>query len=194
MKPLFSGMLFFLFTAPVFADEISSAYTDLVAERDCKTVEKAEEGEGDWARMVCTGYAGLPVHLNYDDARESLYYGFAPDDGRGLAWESFSAFNSAGPKVEWRLAAEDGKPFATIHRWFVSDPDNPDKKVEVLVVSKVAAEKGSVGCTVGLVRASGRPDANAAARRIADDAARSFTCGKDAPVKEGSVPEFLRQE
>ena len=92
-----------LIAAPVSAGEISSAYTDLDTARDCVTFSAAAEGEGDWADMVCSGYRGYPVLIYYDDARESLFYGFPPGGDLAPAWESFSAFNSSGPTIEWRI-------------------------------------------------------------------------------------------
>ncbi len=179
------------------AGEISSVYTDLVAEKDCVTYAVAEEGEGDWANMTCAGYRGYPVLLAYDDARESLFYGFPP--AGDLPWESFAAFNSAGPKIEWRLASDGDQavPFATIHRWSVSGSENSDNKIEVLVVSKVAQMKERDGCVVGLVVASGNPKANDTARNIADEQARDFACGADERVQVSGgipLPEFSRAE
>ena len=60
------------------AGDISSAYTDLDWKKDCVTYAQAEEGEGDWASLACSGYRGYPVLISYDDARESLFYGFRP--------------------------------------------------------------------------------------------------------------------
>lgn len=177
--------------------EIISAYSDLNTEKDCSTFAAAPEGEGDWANMICAGYKGYPVVLYYGDARENVFYGFPPDGDLAPAWESFSAFNSSGPKVEWRI--EKGKgveiPFATIHRRVVSDPENPEKKIEVLLVAKVGQILERDGCVVGLVLASGNPKANDTARKIADEQARTFACGADERVIVGEpMPEFSRQE
>ena len=61
----------------------------------------------------------------------------------------------------------------------------------MLVVAKVGQLDGHQGCTVGLVTASGNPGANEAARKLADDRARSFACGSDKPVEIGGrVPAF----
>lgn len=180
------------------AGEISSTYTDLIAENDCVTYAAAEQGEGDWAKMVCSGYRGYPVLLTYDDARESIFYGFPPGGDLAPAWESFAAFNSAGPKIEWRLETNGDRsiPFATIHRWSVSNPD-PDKKIEVLIVSKVAQMAERDSCVIGLVVASGNPKANDTARQIADEQARNFACGADERVQVSddiALPEFSRTE
>lgn len=179
------------------AGEISSVYTDLVAEKDCVTYATAEDGEGDWANLACAGYRGYPVLIAYDDARESVFYGFPPTDN--LPWESFGGFNSAGPRIEWRIDTEGARavPFATIHRWSVSSAEDSEKKIEVLVVSKVGQMDARDGCVVGLVVATGNPKANETARRIADEQAPTFACGADERVHvsgDTALPEFSRAE
>ena len=180
------------------AQDIVSAYTDLVVEEHCSTFAYAEGGEGDWANFVCSGYRGYPVVLHYGDLRESIFYGFPPDGDLAPAWESFSAFNSAGPRIEWRIERKGGRetPFATIHRWFVSDADDAEKQVEVLVVEKVGQIHERQGCAVGYVVATGNTDANGKARRIADEQARDFACGDEPVIDAGSVPvpAFSRAE
>ncbi len=179
------------------AGEISSAYTDLNAEKDCTTFAAAAEGDGEWANMTCNGYRGYPVLIYYGDARESLFYGFPPGGDLAPAWESFSGFNSAGPKVEWRIDTEGGRaiPYATIHRWSVSDAEDSTRQTEVLVVAKVGQVDARDGCAVGLVLASGNPKANEMARRIADEQARDFACGADERVIVGDpMPEFSRAQ
>ena len=179
------------------AGEISSAYTDIDAEKTCSIFSANEEG-GEFANLACNGWRGYPVLIYSGDLRESVFYGFPPDGDLAPAWESFSAFNSTGPRIEWRIETEGSRsvPFAAIHRWFVSaDPENPDRQTEVLVVEKVGQMHERDGCAVGLVLATGNPKANEEARRIADDRARNFACGVDQRVVVGdSVPDFSRSE
>ena len=197
MRLMLSAALFFGAAATAGAQEIVSEYTDLLPDRHCSTFAAAEEGEGDWINMVCAGYRGYPVIIYYGDARESVFYGFPPDGDLAPVWESFSAFNSAGEKIEWRIERDGERetPFATIHRWTVSGPDGDDE-VEVLVVEKVGQIHGREGCAVGYVVATGNPDANEKARRIADGQARDFACGDQPVIDSGSVPlpEFVREE
>jgi len=40
------------------------------------------------------------------------------------------------------------------------------------------------------VTASGHPEANEAARKLADERARGFRCGTDTPVEIGRPPSF----
>ncbi|MBD0413999.1 hypothetical protein [Oryzicola mucosus] len=195
MRQFFAALLLFALSGSAEAEEIVSAYTEFDIDRDCAVTERATEGEGTFSNYVCNGYRGFPVILSVDDMRESIVYGFPGADK--TAWESFSGFNSAGPRIEWRLATYEGMelPFATIRRWFVHDPDEDDKKLEILVVSKIGQPGEADGCVVGLVMATGKPDANDMARIIADRQARDFACGADERVFVGEpIPEFSRQD
>lgn len=173
------------------AGEISSAYTDIDLEKGCSVFSASEE-EGPFANLVCNGWQGYPVLIFSGDLRESVFYGFLPD--ADLPWESFSAFNSTGSRIEWRIEKDGSRsvPFATIHRWSVNaDPEDPDRQTEVLVVEKVGQVDKRDGCAVGLVLATGNPQANEAARQIADERARDFDCGTDKPAVVGAgVPDF----
>lgn len=164
------------------AGEISSVYTDLVVERDCTTYYTAPEGEPSWDK-ACSGYRGYPVLLSHGDLRESMFFGFPPSARR--SWESFYGFNYAGSKIEWRVEAEGDRaiPFAAIIRWSIStNADHPEEVTQVLVVSKVAQMAERNGCVIGLVMATGNLNANDEARKIADEKARTSTCGIDKPA------------
>ncbi|QPC90249.1 hypothetical protein [Mesorhizobium sp. INR15] len=194
MRALLIPLVFAGLCQAAQAGAISSAYTDLDSKKDCVTYAQAAEGEGDWAELACSGYRGYPVLIAYDDARESLFYGFPPGGDMTSAWESFSAFNSSGAKIEWRIETTGDKavPFAVIHRWTVSNPEDEKKSTDVLLVAKVAQMDAREGCTVGLVLATGNPSANDQARKLADEKARSFACGKDKHTVIGNVPPFGR--
>ncbi len=197
MRSLLTLPVVALLCAPAAAADIRSEYTDMDIETSCSAFAVAEEG-GDFASFVCPGWRGYPVLVHVADLRESVFYGFPPS-GVEPVWESFAAFNSTGPKIEWRIETEGERqvPIATIHRWFVSDPDDPEKKTEVLAIEKVGQVGVGEGCTVGLVVASGNAKANETARRIADEQARDFACGADERVivsAEVALPDFDRQE
>jgi hypothetical protein len=183
--------------SPAAAAEFTSEYSDLDLAGGCSTFALVEEGAS--IGQVCPGWGGYPVIVNGGDLRMSVFYGF-PKAADDTTWESFVAFNSVGPKIEWRIEVDGEKkvPFATIHRWFVNDdPENPDAKTEVLVVEKVGRLGEGDGCAVGLVMASGNPQANDTARRIADEQAHGFVCGADERVIVGgdiAMPQFDRQE
>ncbi|MEX0343465.1 MAG: hypothetical protein AB3N20_00980 [Rhizobiaceae bacterium] len=194
-----TGLLFLLaFIAPLRAGEISSEYTKLNTETDCTVFSSASEGDGDWANLTCNGYRGYPILIYYSDLRESLHYGFPPSGDLAPKWESFGGFNSTSGTIEWRIETDESgpRPFATIHRWTVSDV-NGDGEIQVLVVEKVAGPGGD-GCVVGYVVATGNGNANQAARDVADDYARDFSCGFDETVvHEGSValpPVFVSEQ
>lgn len=171
-----------------------SVYTDIDGRNSCITVDQAQEGDGDWATLVCSGYKGVPVIIDYGDARESVSYGFT--DGAKRAWESFDGFNAAGKKVEWRILRDGEKtiPFATIVRWSVADPEDEEKQVEVLVVSKVGQLVERQACVVGLVMATGNPEANVMAREIADQQVDAFSCGDQRTLVGEPMPSFSRQQ
>ncbi|QPC85848.1 hypothetical protein GA830_03205 [Mesorhizobium sp. NBSH29] len=199
MRTFPAALMVILVSAPALAGEISSEYTDLDTVKDCVTYATAAEGDGEWANLACAGYRGFPVLLSYNDARESLFYGFPPAGDVAPAWESFSAFNSSGPKIEWRVEAFGDRkvPFATIHRRNVSSPEDSDTKIEVLVVSKVAQMVERESCVIGLVVATGNSSANEMARKIADEQTLTFVCGADQrTVVSGDIelPEFSRTE
>jgi hypothetical protein len=192
MRALLIPLVFAGLCQAARAGDISSVYTDLDWKKDCVTYAQSGQSDGDWADLACSGYRGYPVLIAYDDERESLFYGFPPGDMTSV-WESFSGFNSAGPKVEWRVetTGETAVPFAAIHRRSVSNPENAGK-TEVLIVAKVGQMEARDGCTIGLVLATGNPGANDQARKLADEKARTFACGKDHHTVIGNVPAFGR--
>src|SRR5262245_49990470 len=136
MRVLTAGLLLLGLAPAANAEEIISVYTDIDIQKNCTTFDINEEG-GEFANFACNGYGGYPVLIYSADLRESVYYGFPRTDEH--VWESFSAFNSSGPKIEWRVSRDGNRtiPFATIHRWSVSDPEDSENKTEVLVVAKV---------------------------------------------------------
>lgn len=185
--------------APAQAQTMSSVYTELNVEKSCTVFAKAEEGDGDWASLVCDGWRGYPVLIQYSDLRESLFYGHPPAGDMAPAWESFGAFNNTGPTIEWRLErrGDDQIPVATIHRWFVSDPENADENVQVLVVEKVGQPYERDGCAMAYVVATGNANANEKAQDLADKLATSFECGSDQPIIDAGnvpLPDFVHYE
>lgn len=194
---LIAGLVMAALATPLAAAEMTSEYTDLDLTKTCTFVSASSDGD-DSGEAVCPGWRGYPVILSFGDARESVFYGFPPTGDP--VWESFSAFNASGPKIEWRIE-KDGEravPIAVIHRWSVnSDPEDSTKKTEVLVVEKVGQVGVGDGCAVGLVVATGNPKANETARRIADEQARDFACGGDERVlvsEDVAMPQFDRQD
>lgn len=188
MRNSLIGLAFLAGAGPAAAAEISSAYTELDLGRDCAMVAAAGPDDGDWQDFACSGWRGYPVLLSTADLRSSVFYGFPPTGDR--PFETFAGFNGAGPRIEWRIESDGDRSttFAAIHRWTVDEAEG--RRTEVLVVAKVGQPEGRQGCTVGLVTATGYPDANEAARKLADERARSFACGTDRPVEIGQPPSF----
>ena len=155
------------------AGEITSVYSDLDLKK-CKALELyADEGEGGvWA---CKGIAGFDVLYLEGDLRG--YIAFGPE-GRSqcTSAQTFGAFNSPGPKIEWRM--ENGKPIATILRWFTDNGSGEaNAKQNWLVVSKL---NGRDACRTALIDTK-YPEANSIARAKADGKAHTFNCEKDVP-------------
>lgn len=164
--------LFLLGTLPASAGEITSVYSDLDLAR-CQVEKPADEADG--GEWLCEGMPGQKVQIWEGDLRNFVAFGeWAP--AHCASMQTFFAFNSLGPRVEWRLAG--GKPFATILRWKTDRGDEtPDAKQDWLVVTKL---DGRDGCHAAYIDA-GLPNANELAREAADNVARSFKCEKDIP-------------
>ncbi|MGB8315332.1 MAG: hypothetical protein WCE69_12695, partial [Aestuariivirga sp.] len=155
------------------AGEITSAYSGLDLKK-CKALELyADEGEG--GIWECRGIKGFDVLYLEGDLRG--YVAFGPDArGQCTSAQTFGAFNSPGPKIEWRM--ENGKPIATILRWFTDNGSGEaDAKQNWLVVSKL---NGKDACRTALIDTK-YPNANGVAREKADRNARSFNCERDMP-------------
>ena len=177
---------------PVAANAAESVYSKLDFDTGCTWKKpESEEEEQMGGEAVCKGLEGYPVYFAESDLRQYTAYGPATDP---FAFPTgFGQWNSVNETIEWRL--ENGKPFATIHRWFI-DNISPDtgaaeeaSRGQVLIISTVAdpdappAER--VSCVVGLVDALENRDANVLAREVADDYANGFRCGVDKPAFYG---------
>ena len=153
----------------------------------CKTL--AHEEEGPSITLQCAGYKDLPVYFKEGDLRQSQAYGPMSKAYIDSAFETFSPFNHSGATIEWRLGA-GGTPFAAIARWFVSDPQQTNgvdtRYGQILVVATVATAENPTSCVVGYVDALENKDANTRARKVADEEAAGFTCGKSEPQWHGT--------
>jgi hypothetical protein len=171
-------------SAPATGQTIESAYTTFDAKK-CKH-ERGKDVE-DYGAWECPGYRGLRVLLSAGDQRMYVTFGPRKKDDIALS-QTFPGFNSVYEgTVEWRLEKQpNGKtrPFATILRWNVrAEGDVKQSTGRALVVTRLGP--GGV-CHVGYVDARANPDANELARRIADEHARTFRCGKDKRVVLGN--------
>lgn len=179
----------FLFLAAALAATAAKANESVYTERDldaCKTL--SEQAEGASVSLECAGYRDLSVYFKESDLRQSQAYGPIGKPWLDEAFESFGPFNHSNARIEWRLAA-GGTPFATIVRWFVSDPDTAGETDvrygQVLVISTIATRKTPASCVVGYVDALENGNGNALARQVADTEATGFTCGRDEPRWHG---------
>jgi hypothetical protein len=153
----------------------------------CKTLSQTDEGPS--ITLQCDGYKDFSVYFKEGDLRQSQAYGPIDKVWLDEAFESFGPFNHTNAKIEWRLGA-DGKPVATIVRWFVSDPETTSDVTtrygQVLVVSTVATAENPTSCVVGYVDALENKDANTLARKLADEEAHDFACGLGEPQWHGT--------
>lgn len=176
---------------PVFG----SSYSTITA-MNCWSDGKKETD--DHLSRVCRGKSGLVVSIDVVDMRQTVSIGHnlaeAAKEPAAEAW--FGPFNSAAPRIEWRMAGSE--PFAIIQRWQIADPSNQDKggrlhDKALLVVTRLSP--GGV-CHVAYVDVAANPDANDLARQAADESARSFACGKDQVKvigKSGRAAELAMQ-
>lgn len=184
------GMAFVLgvLTAPAAGQPVDYVYTTFDAKKCKHRKGTAPEDYGSW---LCPGYERIPVRLSAGDQRMRVTYGNWKDDLAGS--QTFPGFSNAYEgTVEWRIekdASGKPRPFATILRWNLTtaaDVEKASGPIEssgrVLVVTRLGP--GGV-CHVGYVDARANPDANALARRIADEHARAFKCGKDKRIVLG---------
>ena len=179
-------------SAPAAA-QIESVYTSFDA-RKCRH-EKGREVE-DYGSWLCPGYQNLRVLLSAGDQRMYVTFGPWKKDALAAA-QTFPGFNDVYQgTVEWRIDTSGAKPkpFATILRWNIVTPTDRDNATgpikpsgRALVVTRLGP--GGV-CHVGYVDAKANPDANALARRIADENARTFKCGKDKRIVLGKVGDL----
>jgi hypothetical protein len=158
------------------AQTFGSSYTSTAA-KNCR-VKKTEP---DGSISICRGKAGLVVIVSEDDLRQTVTVGRNQKaaENEPAASSGFGPFNFTTDTVEWR--AIDGKPFAIIQRWHISDNSETDKNGRpigrgLLVVTRLPP--GPV-CHVAHVDVHANPNANDLARKMADEFARDFKCGKD---------------
>jgi hypothetical protein len=157
------------------AGEITSVYSDLDL-KACKALELYNgQDNGEGGVWECKGIEGFDVLYLEGDLRG--YVAFGPEArSQCTSAQTFGAFNSPGPKIEWRM--ENGKPIATILRWFTDNGSGEaNAKQNWLAVTKL---NGRDACRVALIDTK-YPDANSIARAKADGKAHTFNCEKDVP-------------
>jgi len=183
-----------LTAGPLTAHAATSVYTSASIDKGCEKVGTSSAEDTDMGNMSlkCKGYKDYSFHFNAYDNRESTYFGYLSKDILDDAGETFETFNYIGDKIEWRLDGR-GVPRATILRYVIqnlnpdtSEPDS-DHEGQVLVVSRVGQPDDMTGCVVAYVDARENKDAHEVARKLADEKAPTFPCGKEKPVFHGKI-------
>jgi hypothetical protein len=180
--------------SPAAAQSIGSAYTDY----DTKTCShKAGREVEDYGEWRCKGLNGMAVLVDAGDQRMTMSFGPRAKN-EPAAGQTLQRFNDVyKARIEWRFARAAGgriQPFAAIVRWSTVLPDEsageadtPGPKTasgKVLVVTRL----GPRGvCHVGYVDALANRNADALARKIADEHARPFRCDTDKPIIVGET-------
>lgn len=173
---------------PASADNITSAYSDLNIEKDCKFYLSHDQG----GQAKCPGYKDYSVHFAEGDLRQMVQFGFVEKPFEN--WQSFAQFNRVHNVIDWRL--NNGKPYAAILRWFIENADpqtgSPTKAYEgqILVISTVGTNQHPYSCVVGYVDARANKNANKMAHEIADNLAADFQCGKDRAKYHGKKSKY----
>lgn len=152
----------------VVAQTNRSVYTPL-GDKDCRKIKSAEAGD-DGYEGRCRGTAGYSLLLSEGDLRQNITVITPQGKQHSLdLWSVVSGgFSSVGPKAEWRVATENGKPVpvALIIRYNASeDPESPNKITSYLAVAKITLTSICVTDKI-----SPGPKANEDARRAADAA------------------------
>lgn len=164
------------------AAEMTSAYTKIALDQCTRTAFSEEEG---WVSYACEGYGGVMVQVAEGDLRALISYG--PDAANErAAGQTFPLFNTTGETIEWRL--RDGKPVATILRFYIDAPDIA--KGQVLVVTQLGLGQT---CHIAYVDAGANEEANELARAAADRLAGTVDCATAEPEivgARGPVLEF----
>lgn len=169
IKYLAAVSLALLFSIAVPAQNKSSVYTDLKAEK-CKTVESNPD-EGGSYRGECPGVGGYKLEVLEGDIRQSINVISPTGEKSELNfWSTVSSgFSAVGEKAEWRVAGKGkkAKPYSLIVRYNASEnPEKPEKTTSYLVVVKI---DGVSACITDIVKPS--KDQNLSARKLADEAA-----------------------
>lgn len=201
MRALLLLITSFLLSNAAMAENISSIYTKLDFKKTCvwekaASEEEAQMGGSATCQGLIVGGVEYPIYFAEGDLRQFVGFGHVSDPNKVNG--GFAQWNSINTTIEWRL--ENGKPFATILRWFIDniDPDtssaDPKRRGNVLIVSTVAkssAEGGDgVSCPIGYIDARANKNANALAIDIADKHAKSFKCGDDEPRYYGNRESY----
>lgn len=180
---IFAATILAVFPAVSDAADITSAYTKLDLDA-CQWRQPAgDEQEGvDGGTADCPGFAGIPVYVSEGDLRMFVSFGHDAEN-EPAAHQTLPNFNSINDTLEWRL--RDGRPFATILRWFPSEGSG-GKQGNILIVTRIAP---GATCQVARIDAQVNANANVLARQAADKFANGFDCSQE-PMTIGRPGNF----
>jgi hypothetical protein len=122
----------------------------------------------------CPGKAGIAVRWMSEPDSSSVSFGDKPlDEDFNLA----PAYE-VGTAIEWRSPRKGGAPSAAIVRYRIGSGVASLNR-SVLVVYRL--ESSARSCVMAVI---GEPGANAKARRLVDQSAATFVCGKSARISD----------
>ena len=184
---------------PIRGTAAESVHTDTKLD-GCENLIKPSEEDPDMGNISvkCAGYKGYAFYFKEYDVRQSTYFGYLSDEILDGGGETFAVFNHVGDTIEWRLD-DKGVPRSTILRYTMEnmnpktyDPD-PALYGQVLVVSRVGQPDDMTGCVTAYVDALANKDAHEMARKLADEQAPGFPCGRQKPVFHGKVGDRVSE-
>jgi hypothetical protein len=165
-------------SSAIFAPE--SRTTDLVG-RACQVDPGSGSfGSGDEQLKRCAGLGGARVTVTSDNSSVALGFEWSAKEKAEDVLRNWGL----GYKLEWRgyRTARGFEPYAaTIRLLFNEGGGTTDRPI--LAVLRV---RRGEACLVALVDMAANPDGYDAARRVADQRAPGFSCGRDQPRVEGT--------
>ena len=190
---MIAAVAFAAIASAASAQDFASLYSSTAA-RNCKQIDAAKNGEGEWTVWLCAGIGGRVVLVSEDDLRTTVSIGRSREAAakEPASKQGFAPFNRVHDTLEWRMTK--GAPFATIQRWFLSDSANPDKDGRPTPVAMLVVTRLDPTCHVAYVDVHANAIANALARKGADEHARDFDCSKPPIVigKAGRANELAK--
>jgi hypothetical protein len=157
-----------LLATPLRAEQWASSYTS----HDYAKCRKDKGNDDPVSVHRCPGKTGFSVIWTAGDDSSAVEFG-----SKALQ-ETISdkaAFFEVGKTIEWR-GPKGGRPQAAIVR-YATGQSIGKLDGSRLVIHRLSPDGAS--CIIGSVDAR-KPDANAVARRLADEKAAGFRCGQDA--------------
>lgn len=136
------------------------------------TCAKAKPDEDGVSVRHCAGQGGVAVVWTAGDDSSAVGFGAKPADETVID----ASFFEAGTAIEWR-GPKGGKAQAAILRYKTGQRIGKLDGSR-LVVYRLGADSAS--CIIGSIDGR-KPDANAQARKLADETAAGFRCGQDQP-------------